>query len=82
MATKSDDRLRRHEKVVAASDLAGVPAGTKGKVQLVNGMAWVRYWVRFENGATLGQLHGHQLARASEWDFRRNEPKELAASAG
>lgn len=67
--------LKRHEKVVAAADLPHVPAGTKGKVMLVNGLTWIRYWVRFENGQQLGQLDGSVLARRDEWDFRRNERK-------
>ena len=54
---KNDDgRLSRREKVVADNDLPHVPAGTKGKVQLVNGLSWIRYWVRFENGEQIGQL--------------------------
>ena len=40
MAKKRDgDELRRHEQVVAAVDMPGVPAGTPGKVTLVNGFA-------------------------------------------
>jgi len=70
-----DGTLRRHEKVVAATDLPHVPAGTKGKVMLVNGLTWVRYWVRFENGVELGQVNRHELARRDDWDFRTNEPK-------
>ncbi len=73
---KDDDgRLRRREKVVAAIDLPHVPAGTKGKVLLVNGLTWIRYWVRFENGEQLGQLDGTVLARVDEWDFRTGAPK-------
>jgi hypothetical protein len=54
--------LRRHQKVRAAVDLPGVPAGTKGKVTLVNGFeAWVRYRVIFENGVDRGQILREQL---------------------
>ena len=67
--------LRRHAKVVAAVDLPNVPVGTKGKVMLVNGLTWIRYWVRFDNGVQLGQLNRAQLAHRDDWDFRRNEPK-------
>jgi hypothetical protein len=69
MATqRKDDQLRRHEKVVAAEDLPGVPRGTRGKVTLVNGFAWIRYRVYFENGEDVGSLDRSQLVPAKEWE--------------
>lgn len=53
------------DRVTAATDLPGVPSGTKGTVALANGFVWKRYWVRFENGVTLGSLDGHELAATS-----------------
>jgi hypothetical protein len=60
--TTKGDQLRRNDRVVAAVDLPGVPAGTPGRVKLVNGFAWVRYWVSFENGRDIGSLDRSQLA--------------------
>ncbi|MDZ7733048.1 MAG: hypothetical protein U5R31_07950 [Acidimicrobiia bacterium] len=54
MAKADDGSLERHQKVVAAADLPGVPAGTPGKVILVNGFSWIRYRVAFENGRGIG----------------------------
>jgi hypothetical protein len=62
------DELRRHEKVVAAVDLTGVPAGTPGKVTLVNGFAWIRYRVYFDNGVDMGSLDRSQLVPAADWE--------------
>ena len=70
MAKRSGEGLKRHEKVVAAVDLPGVPAGTAGKVELVNGFRWIRYRVGFENGADIGSLDRSQLARPDEWAAR------------
>jgi hypothetical protein len=68
MAKQRDgDKLKFHEKVVAAVDLPGVPAGTPGKVTLVNGFRWIRYRVYFENGADVGSLDRSQLALRKEW---------------
>lgn len=61
------DVLDRHTKVVAVTDLPGVPAGTPGKVILSNGITWKRYRVLFENGRDLGSLDRSVLARRSEW---------------
>ena len=45
----------------ATVDLPGVPTGTSGKVILANGFNWMRYRVRFENGAELADLDGRHL---------------------
>ncbi|MFM7509460.1 MAG: hypothetical protein ACKO5A_07925 [Actinomycetota bacterium] len=67
MASANVRPLRRRQKVVAAVDLPGVPAGTHGRVQLVNGFSWVRYRVHFDNGEELGFLDRDQLVTAKEW---------------
>ena len=54
--------LRRHQKVTAVYDLPGIPAGTKGKVTLVNGFGpWIRYRVIFQNGVDRGNLLREEL---------------------
>ena len=70
MAKRKGAELRRHEKVVAAVDLPGVPAGTTGKVELVNGFRWIRYRVGFDNGTSVGSLDRAQVARPEEWAAR------------
>jgi hypothetical protein len=68
MAKKRDgDKLLFHDKVVAAVDLPGVPAGTPGKVTLVNGFRWIRYRVYFDNGADIGSLDRTQLVLRKDW---------------
>src|SRR4051812_46341300 len=65
---KNDDILRKGSAVVARSDLRDVPAGTKGKVVIVNGLTWIRYWVRFENGVAMGSINRANLATPAEWE--------------
>jgi hypothetical protein len=48
--------LKRKQKVTAAVDLPGVPAGTAGVVVVAEGITWIRYVVRFANGTQLGSL--------------------------
>lgn len=71
MAKRSGDTLRRGDRVVAAQDLVGVPAGTPGRVDVVNGFRWTRYWVAFENGVRLGSIDGSALTRVN----KRGEPQ-------
>jgi len=66
VASENVRPLRRRQKVVAAVDLPGVPAGTYGRIQLVNGFSWVRYRVHFDNGEELGFLDRDQLVTAKE----------------
>ncbi len=93
MATKIDKVTphRKGERVVAACDLGTVPEGTTGRVRVVNGMTWLRYWVQFDNGEWLGNVDHANLIRRSEWEqfkldrARKAEevtaPSELAATA-
>ncbi len=65
--------LTKQQEVVAATDLKGVPEGTNGKVMLLNGLDWVRYWVKFENGVEMGSLHRNKLVSAEDWDLYLEE---------
>ncbi len=56
--------LQRKQKVTAAVDLPGVPAGTPGVVVLAEGLTWIRYVVRFANGTQLGSLDAKYLEPA------------------
>lgn len=75
-ATTSKD-LRKGAKVVARTDLRDVPEGTKGKVTMVTGLTWIRYWVRFENGVALGSIDRKRLATPEEWERFLNGDEEL-----
>ena len=79
----SDDILDKKAVVIARTDLRDVPEGTKGKVVLVNGLTWIRYWVRFENGITMGSVNRANLATPAEWQRHLNgEDTVEAATAG
>ncbi|MFN2609135.1 MAG: hypothetical protein ABR511_14795 [Acidimicrobiales bacterium] len=58
------DAFSEKQRVVAASDLDGVPAGTPGTVVTVTGLTWIRYRVHFDNGVELNLLDGRYLAAA------------------
>jgi hypothetical protein len=84
---KKDDSpeiLRKGDQVVLTTDLRSVPAGTKGKVVLVVGLSWIRYWVAFENGVAVGSVNRKHLATPAEWRRRleRGDEAEDAAEGG
>ncbi len=71
--------LRKGDAVVCARDLREVPLGTEGKVVLVVGLSWIRYWVRFANGVAVGSVNRKDLATPAEWAYRLEHPEEAAA---
>jgi hypothetical protein len=77
------EHLAMKERVVATTDMPGVPEGTTGKVIVVEGLTWIRYWVRFDNGVVRGSLNRKLLARPSEWAeiVRRRDAGEEAEIA-
>ncbi len=87
MASKTvsfDTPFRKGDNVRATEDLAGVPVGTAGKVKLVNGLTWIRYWVFFDNGTDLGSIDQKALVRSKQWDeyqLHREQADAAAASA-
>ena len=59
--------IKRYRKVVATTDLPGVPEGTVGKVRVANGGSWYRYWVDFDNGVRMGQVSHADLCLEGAW---------------
>ena len=82
MASSTTLDLRKGDKIVAAADLRGVPAGTAGKVALVNGLSWVRYWIRFDNGVAIGSVNRSHLATPKEWERKLSGVEDVAAGPG
>jgi hypothetical protein len=73
-AATADTEFHRHDRVVANVDLAGIPAGvpctpagTPGKITVVDGFTWTRYRVLFENGVDRGFLDEHHLVRPKDF---------------
>lgn len=71
--------LREKDRVVATVDLKRVSKGTTGKVIMVQGLSWIRYWVLFDNGERIGTLHRSKLATLAEWE---NKSLPVPASQG
>lgn len=86
MAKRVDlsQRIKAGAKVLATTDLPGVPKGTRGKVAMSNGITWKRYWVRFENGELLSHVDHDNIVIERAWDryFKAKEAAEAAAAAG
>jgi hypothetical protein len=73
--------FRRGETVRTLDALPGVPPGTAGRVYLVDGFAWTRYRVLFDNGVDVGSLDGTSLARRKDYEAARARREQAAAAA-
>jgi hypothetical protein len=78
MAKAAFDGFRRNERVKNLDYLPGVPAGTRGRVYLVEGFAWTRYRVLFDNGVDIGSLDGAVLARPRDFASALERREQVA----
>jgi len=72
--------LKEKDRVVAKVDLKRVPRGTTGKVIMVSGLNWIRYWVLFDNGERIGTLHRDKLATLPEWENKSTDAPVSSAT--
>lgn len=74
--------LVRGTKVKLVEEVAGYPAGSKGKVALANGFTWKRYWVRFEDGKLIGHIDHNSLIKHRDFDkFTKAKQRQEAQAA-
>ena len=81
----TDPVLKPKERVVATADMPGIPEGTTGRVILPEGLTWIRYWVRFDNGVVRGTIDRSKLARPGEWAElvrRRESGEDMTVTTG
>jgi hypothetical protein len=80
-ATATVDILQPGTAVVSKASMRGVPSGTEGKVIHVQGLAWTRYWVLFDNGVRMGTLDRSRIATPEEWQKILSGPDPEEAKA-
>ena len=86
MAQRHDTPVfSQHDKVVAAHDLPAIPAGTPGKILLINGLSWVRYRVLFDLAAggriERGMLSADDLITPVAWAAAQHQARLDARQA-
>jgi len=72
--------LKRGQKVRLIDDIPGHKAGSEGKVAIANGVTWIRYWVRFIDGSSVGHIDHSALLKAKDYD-RFLHAREVEARA-
>ena len=84
MAITDTSNLDPKTRVVATTDLPGVPEGTPGTVGRSVGFALTRYRTSFDNGVDLTSVTHRDLVKEDEWDefVEQRETAAEAATAG
>jgi len=72
--TDTPEQLKRRAKVVSLADLRGVPRGTTGRVTMVSGLTWIRYFVDFDNGVSIPSVDRSRIATPAEWNEWKDRP--------
>ncbi len=60
--------LKRGEKIRLVDDIPSHSQGSTGKIAVANGITWKRYWVRFQDGSSVGHVNHHSLVRLKDYD--------------
>jgi hypothetical protein len=82
MAATDSTTMKKGTRIVATTELPGVPEGTAGKVGRSVGMTLVRYRVAFDNGAEMTSVAASKLVAEGDWDdFKANREREAAEAA-
>lgn len=79
-----DTPFRKGERVMTTRDVLDIDEGTRGKVQLTNGLGeWRRYWVKFDGDLIRGQVSHEDLVRPDQleaWLAREEDRANAAAN--
>jgi len=69
--------LKPQQRVTLTRDIRNVPEGTNGKIKVVQGLTWARYWVQFDNGQWVGSVSAADLVREGDYEeFKKRRAEE------
>jgi hypothetical protein len=65
---RRDGELQRGDRVIAVKAIGPVPEGTGGTMKVVDGLTWVRYWIKWDTGHWIGSISQDQVVPADQYD--------------
>jgi len=78
---RTDDSPRVGDWVVAVEPVGDIPEGTRGRIKVVDGFGWVRYWVAWETGEWTGSVDSASVVRTDRLEQWRAEREAAQAAA-
>jgi len=74
--------LRVGDTVVAVEPVGDIPEGTRGRIKVVDGFEWIRYWVAWDTGEWTGSVDNSAVvaeSRLEQYKADRAAAAERAA---
>jgi hypothetical protein len=74
--------LRVGDVVVAVEPVGAIPEGTRGRIKVVDGFEWIRYWVAWDTGEWTGSVDNSAVvaeSRLEQYKADRAAAAERAA---
>jgi len=74
--------LRVGDIVVAVEPVGAIPEGTRGRIKVVDGFEWIRYWVAWDTGEWTGSVDNSAVvaeSRLEQYKADRAAAAERAA---
>jgi len=75
------DVLRVGDRVVAVEPVGAIPEGARGRIKLVDGFGWRRYWVAWETGEWMGSVDGDAVVAVDRVEQYRADRVAAAGRA-
>ncbi|HVM63428.1 MAG TPA: hypothetical protein VMU14_01115 [Acidimicrobiales bacterium] len=82
MRRRTDGSVRVGDRVVAVKPIGDIPEGMEGRVKVIDGFGWVRYWVAWDNGEWMGSVDSASVVRADrleQWRAEQEAAQQAAA---
>jgi hypothetical protein len=78
---RTDQSPRVGDWVVAVEPVGDIPEGTRGRIKVVDGFGWVRYWVAWDTGEWTGSVDSASVVRTDRLEQWRAEQEAAQAAA-
>jgi hypothetical protein len=78
---RTDGAVRVGDRVVAVEPIGEIPEGAEGRVKVIDGFGWVRYWVAWDSGEWMGSVDSASVVRADRLEQWRAEQDAAQATA-
>ena len=73
--------LRVGDIVVAVEPVGAIPEGTRGRIKVVDGFEWIRYWVAWDTGEWTGSVDSSSVVAESRLEQYKADQAAAAERA-
>jgi hypothetical protein len=78
---RDPDVLHVGDTIVAVAAVGDIPEGTRGRIKVVDGFEWIRYWVAWDTGEWTGSVDSASVVAESRLEQYRADRAAAAERA-